>query len=396
MSDPVSRPRLLVLGPTPPPYSGPEICTAALLEAGALNEAFEIDHVQTSLRASNADRGRIDFTAVKGYLRFVRDVRRALGRRPAVVYQILGTNATSLVRDLTSIRMASKRGIPVVAQVRGGHFVAFFRDLPRSAQRLILSSIGKLSRLLVEGESIRATFEGIVPLGEIEVIRHPVADVTVELRTAAATEARPTRILFVGHRSVAKGWLDLLRALDDLSAPAGEARAGGDWQLTAIGGRVTRERNVPVPTEPGTDLEAEIDGLEAALAPRLDLLGREVVGTAKARAFADADLFVLPSYSEGLSVAVCEALRAGLPVITTRVGALPEVVREGVGGCLVSPGEVAALRDALRRLLGDSALRTRMGEANRQVAADWFDEERMAAAYVRIFRDVTAGYRPSP
>ena len=121
-----------------------------------------------------------------------------------------------------------------------------------------------------------------------------------------------------------------------------------------------------------------------------------MVGTAKARACADADLFVLPSYSEGLSVAVCEALRAGLPVITTRVGALPEVVREGVGGCLVSPGEVAALRDALRRLLGDSALRTRMGEANRQVAADWFDEERMAAAYVRIFRDVIAGYRPSP
>ena len=382
------RPRLLVLGPTPPPY-----CTAALLEAGALNEAFEIDHVETSLRAGSADRGRIDLTAVKGYLRFVRDLRRALGRRPAVVYQILGTNPTSLARDLTSIQMASARGIPVVAQVRGGHFVAFFRDLPRSAQRLILSGLGKLSRLLVEGESIRATFEGLVPLDEIEVVRHPVADVAAALRTAVGTEARPTRILFVGHRSVAKGWLDLLRALDDLSAPAGGA--GGDWRLTAIGTRVTRERNVPVPTEPGTDPQAEIDRLEAALGPHLDLLGGEVVGAAKARAFADAHLFVLPSYSEGLSVAVCEALRAGLPVITTTVGALPEVVREGVGGYLVSPGDTAALRDALRRLLADPALRVRMGDANRAAAADWFDQERVAGAYVRIFRDVIAGY-PCP
>jgi glycosyltransferase involved in cell wall biosynthesis len=394
VSDPRSRPRLLVLGPTPPPYSGPEICTDALLKAGALTEAFEIEHIETSLRASNADRGRIDFAAVLGYLRFVRDVRRALGRKPAVVYQILGANPTSLVRDLTSIRMASRRAIPVVAQVRGGHFVRFFRDLPRSARTVILSGLGKLSRLLVEGESIRATFEGIMPLGKIEVVRHPVTDVTARFRPAQGMEARPTSILFVGHRSIAKGWLDLLRALDGLSARSCEARAGGDWRLTAIGTRVTRERNVMLPSKPATNPQAEIDELEAAFAPRLDLLGGEVVDAAKARAFAEADLFVLPSYGEGLSVAVCEALRAGLPVITTTVGALPEVVRDGVGGCLVPPGNSAALRDALGRLLGDAALRARMGKANRKAAADWFDEEHVAADYARIFLDVAARHPP--
>jgi glycosyltransferase involved in cell wall biosynthesis len=383
---PDPKPSLLVIGPTPPPYSGPEICTAALLGAVALNSAFEIDHVETSLRATNADRGRLDLAAVRGYIRFVREVRRALDRKPDVVYQILGTNATGLVRDLTSIRMAAKRGIPVVAQVRGGHFAAYFRGLRGPAHSLVATGLGRLSRLLVEGEAIRASFEGIVPLDRIEVVRHAVPGFGPDLGpefapespdTSHGSDSGATQILFVGHRSVAKGWLELLRALEELRTT--------DWHLTAMGTRLTKERNVFVAPIGEPAPQSEIDDLEARLADRLTLLGGSVVGDAKAHAFSGADVFVLPSYSEGLSVAVCEAMRAGLPVITTTVGALPEVVQDGVGGCLVQPGDTAALGSALERLLGDAELRTHMGQTNRAVAADLFDTELVAESYVRAF-----------
>jgi glycosyltransferase involved in cell wall biosynthesis len=380
----MSKPRLLVLGPTPPPYSGPEICTAALLEAEPLTSAFVMDHVETSLRASNADRGRIDMVAVRGYFSFVSDVRQALAREPDVVYQMLGTNATGLIRDLTSIKMAARQGVPVVAQVRGGHFVSYYQKLRGWRRSAVAAGLGRLSRILVEGEAIRASFAGLVPLDRIDVVRHPV-EVCSGRGPGHASEdpASPgpaptaTKLLFVGHRSVAKGWLDLLQVLDELDSR--------EWHVTALGTRVPRERNVLMDIP--KNAQAEIARLETRLADHLTLLGGEVVGDAKTRAFTEADVFVLPSYSEGLSVAVCEAMRAGLPVITTTVGALPEVVQDGIGGRLVSPGDHAALSTALKGLLGDEDLRIRMGKANEAVAADLFDTEAVAESYVRAFKE---------
>jgi glycosyltransferase involved in cell wall biosynthesis len=78
-----------------------------------------------------------------------------------------------------------------------------------------------------------------------------------------------------------------------------------------------------------------------------------------------ADLFVLPSATEGLSNALLEALAAGLPVVATSVGGTPDIVADGESGLLIPAGEPLALRRALLALLGDSALRERLGKSGR-------------------------------
>jgi glycosyltransferase involved in cell wall biosynthesis len=86
-------------------------------------------------------------------------------------------------------------------------------------------------------------------------------------------------------------------------------------------------------------------------------------------ALSRADLAVCPSRREGFSVTTLEAMAAALPVVGTRVGALPTLINDEATGVLVPPEDAAALRAAIARLLADADLRRRMGAAAREVVA---------------------------
>jgi len=83
-------------------------------------------------------------------------------------------------------------------------------------------------------------------------------------------------------------------------------------------------------------------------------------------AFAEADFFVLPSAAENCPLALLQAMASGLPVVASSVGGVPEIVRDGVDGVLVPPGQAAALAGALRALAADPARRRAMGGCARQ------------------------------
>ncbi|MGC9398865.1 MAG: glycosyltransferase [Anaerolineae bacterium] len=102
------------------------------------------------------------------------------------------------------------------------------------------------------------------------------------------------------------------------------------------------------------------------------------------------DVFVLPSLWEGLPLALLEAMAAGLPVVATRVGGVPEVVVDGVTGLLVPPRDPHALADAILRLLRDPALRRRMGEAGRARVAAHFSVEQMVRKIEALYEQLLA------
>jgi glycosyltransferase involved in cell wall biosynthesis len=90
------------------------------------------------------------------------------------------------------------------------------------------------------------------------------------------------------------------------------------------------------------------------------------------------DLFVLPSYSEGMPNVVMEAMACGVPVIATKVGGLPEAVGESEGAVLVEPKNVQSLGSALREVITNSDMRIRMGKAARELAVEKFGVRRSA------------------
>ncbi|WP_456432134.1 glycosyltransferase family 4 protein [Nitratifractor sp.] len=98
-----------------------------------------------------------------------------------------------------------------------------------------------------------------------------------------------------------------------------------------------------------------------------------------------ADVYVLPSYREGVPRTLLEAAAMGKPIVATDVVGCREVVEDGRNGLLVPPRDAAALADAIGRLLDDSALRQRMGEASRELAVKEFAIPQIVEQYLRLY-----------
>jgi glycosyltransferase involved in cell wall biosynthesis len=105
-----------------------------------------------------------------------------------------------------------------------------------------------------------------------------------------------------------------------------------------------------------------------------------------------AKAFVTSSRLEGFGLAIAEAMGCGLPVVATRVGAVPEVVVDGETGLLVPPGDKVALAAALTRLLDDEELARGMGEAGRSRALRMFRWEDAAAQTLHLYEEAVAGW----
>jgi len=111
------------------------------------------------------------------------------------------------------------------------------------------------------------------------------------------------------------------------------------------------------------------------------------------KAYQDADIFLLPSFGEGFPNSMLEAMASGLPIIATRVGAVPEVIEDGENGLLIDPGDPGALTRALKRLLYDNELRHTLGSNNLRKVQEKYHIPKGIEQLDRIYREILAEAR---
>lgn len=142
--------------------------------------------------------------------------------------------------------------------------------------------------------------------------------------------------------------------------------------------------NLAGPAEPGALAGYQRMVADLGLGESVRFLGT-VRGDAKSRLLEESSVFILPSRAEGLPIALLEAMAAGRPVVTTRVGAIPDVIADGENGFLIMAGDVDALAERINRLLGSADLRARMGRCAWERARSRYDvavvAERLADLY---------------
>ncbi|MCC6763549.1 MAG: glycosyltransferase [Deltaproteobacteria bacterium] len=187
------------------------------------------------------------------------------------------------------------------------------------------------------------------------------------------------------------------------AARARFAIADGAWVLAAVGALEERKGHdvlfdaLARDPDPRRVVLVAGDGTRAsALRARITALGltagvRLLGGVDDvAPVLAAADVLVMPSRHEGLGVAALEGMAAGLPVIASRVGGLPEAIVDGETGLLVAPGDAAALAAALARLAADPGLARRLGAAGAARVASRFSMAAMAEGTLAVYRRLAA------
>lgn len=305
----------------------------------------------------------------------LRNVRRELGWRDALGLLELVRLCRRLRPDIVHAN-SSKAGIlgrlaaylvRVPIRLFTAHGWAFnaYSGLPGRAYLWADRLMRPLTTAVVcvsEQERLAGTAAGVCDPAHSVVIRNAV--------TLPPLPERPPRltplVVSIGRLKQPKDFSTFVRSLGLVTAPF-FARVVGDGPERDQVERAVREQG---------------------LTDRVELTG---TSDDVARILGEGDVFVLSSRSEGMPMSVLEAMAAGLPVVATAVGGVPELVVEGETGLLVPPGDAGALALALDRLLGDAELRQRMGAAARRrvetsfALPDWEDAHR--SLYARLLAE---------
>ena len=354
----------------PPPTGGIPTWLLAVL-ASDLRERFEMRVVDTSppekQYVESGSRFRLDraFGALPALAKLVWQL---IWFRPALLH-INTPYFWAMLRDGAAVWLARGFGVKTLLHFHGGDLRESVDSSPAAVRRLIDATLRRADRLVPITRQTESYLAGKVDAGRIAYLANflDLTDFDALLARAAPARGSRLRVLFVGWILEAKGVPELLEA----------AAHYPEVDFTLIGHRQT------------DFVERIADQLEAASdhvrvldpRPREDMIGL----------YGEADVFVLPTRREGFPMVVLEAMAAGLPVIATSVGAIPDVVRDGEEGIIVPPCDTPALTAALGRLLSDPELRVRMGERGRRRVEEVYSCDVVMAQLEAIYRALLGG-----
>ncbi len=365
------RPRVVIVGPTPPPYFGVSNATRLILDS-PLSDDFELIYLDTSDRRASMNFGRLDLTNIYLALRHVAELSWIMvRRRPDVVYIPISQALAAYFRDALFMGIASLGGARVIAHLRGGYFRTFYDQASAPVRMFLKGSLRFADRVVVLGHSLRHLFEGLVPAGDIRVVHNGV-DASRFEHAEHRQHDGPIRISYLGNLIRTKGFFEVVKAAGELSKRhAIECRLAGSW-------RNEEDRLECMRYIEDNDLQDVIRFVGV------------VKGEEKLRFLAETDIFVFPTYYtyEGQPWVVLEAMATGLPVITTDHAAIAETIVDGETGLLVRKRDVDDLVEKTERLITDRALRRSMGDKGRERIQQIFSEENFINGLGELFTEL--------
>ncbi len=252
----------------------------------------------------------------------------------------------STIRKLILCYVARALGTPYVLHLHGSRYRQYWSSVCPFLSRRIRDVFNGAAQVLVLGRIWSDFIAGQAPAARISVLQN--ATVAPAKIRAHSNGGKPVHILFLGRIGDRKGVPELVQALARLGSSS-------SWCATIAG-------------------DGDIAPFEAQIAAQG--LGDRVAFPGWAgpedveRLLASADILVLPSHNENLPLSVIEGMAHGLAVVTTPVGAVPDIIADGETGLLCPPGDAIQLAGALQRVVDDAVLRAKLGRSARAFHAE--------------------------
>lgn len=367
---------VLIVGPIPPPVMGPAISTqmvcSALEDAGA-----SVIHVNTQDRRTVFNTGLLDLHNARLALAHAAKLAWRTATQPVgLVYVPISQNRWGFARDALLLVIARLLRCPAAVHLRGAKLQDFYHSRGPIERWILRRTLGWSAIAIALTPSLRSVYDELVPRERIRVLENAIEDpwprgaegLIEERARRAERDPGAMRLLYVANDFATKGAETVVRALSD----PGLQRAS----LRMVGA-------------PPREVAEGIRRLAAELGvgDRVELLGG-LEGRAKLEQYEWADAFAYPTENDGQPLVVIEAMAAGLPIVASTFGGIPETVRDTAS--LVPPGESQAVAQALRKLLERPAQRRELGEAARKRFLAHYTPEPYRRRVVELFGEALA------
>jgi len=372
-------PGVLLVGPLPPPplKGGVEKGVDMLLR-GSLAR-------RTAMRLFNTSRS---FDPTRPFMHRVRfqcsmllAFRSTLRLGGVDLVHVKTSSGINFLQNSLYALMARLAGLPVLLQIHSGRFETFFQGSSRPMRAWIRYTLSRARLVAVLSPSWAERVSALAPAARIRVVPNGLTLDEIA-RLSGGSRPRPCQVLFLGTGRADlnrdKGLDDLLAVLPDLWRSHPQCR----WVLAGLSEPPATLKTLKAS---GVDPEGSI--------PRIRCLGL-VDSESKEALLKESSILVLPSYFENMPNTLLEAMAAGLGVVATDVGAIPELLG-AEGGAVIAPGDLQALSSSLGRLLASPPLVDAQGQRNQQVVRHLYNLEAVEADLEGLYREIDAGGRNS-
>lgn len=270
------------------------------------------------------------------YRKIISDFNRKIKSGYNIMH-LTSSGSLSLYKDLYMIRQARKHGLKSIIHFHFGRIPELAR-LNNWEWKLINKAVNEADKVIVIDQQ---SYDTLISLGfnNIEILPNPVAPIVEQIVSDNKSIARiPRQLLFTGHVVKTKGIFELLKACSELN----------DIKLKVVG-HIT------------PDMQQEIESLYGK--PEWLSICGEMPYEDVIKEMLRCDVFVLPTYTEGFPNVILEAMAAGCAIVSTPVGAIPQMLEDdedGKYGLLVAPKDAAVLSDAITSVIDNEALKEEM------------------------------------
>lgn len=316
----------------------------------SLIDKYDVHYIHTSS-------GSGTFGKLKAFFQAALRLTSLIGKIDVKVVHIHTASWRSFYRKMIFVFLTKMLKTKVLLHIHGGEFNLFFNTGSRFQKKTIAHILNISDHIIVLSKAWLPDIQRMTKNQNLTPLSNPV-NLKYYQRDTDQPENSTSNfdIIFLGGLSRAKGIYDLLESFPQIVQQAPSARL----QLCGTG-----------PIE-----ELKEKCLQLGIADSVIFHGW-VSGKEKISKILNSDMLILPSYNEGLPVSVIEAMAAGLPVVCTPVGGVPDIFIDGENGFLFSPGDKDSLVTQVVKLAKDPNLRLQMGRTNLAKANELFDLEKV-------------------
>ena len=274
----------------------------------------------------------------------------------------------SFLRKRIIIKMLHRKKIPIIIHLHGAKFREFFSLSTKRQKNNIISTFNIADKVIVLTEDWLSFADSLGVINKTVVIPNftNVPDIITN------KESQMINILFLGRVGERKGTFDLVRAFEIVIHKMGIRNVkliiGGDGELEELR-RIVRKLDI-------VDFVEVVGWLSERQKEEVLLYG---------------DILVLPSYFESFGLSLVEGMSYGLPVIGTKAGSIPSVVRDNIDGLLITAGDINQLAKTIKILVNDKQLRTYIGQNGRAHVINEYSETVVCNKIRRLYEELVIG-----